>query len=197
MHIETPITLKGDRVILEPLQERHAEDLLEAGRDPEIWRYMTAPAPRSLDDMRALIAGALRLAATGAELPFAIVERRSDRAIGSTRYLDIQRENQALEIGWTWLGRRYWRTPINTECKYLLLRHAFETAGAARVQFKTDLRNERSQQAIARLGAVREGVLREHRILHDGYRRSSVYFSILEREWPTVKARLEEFLARA
>jgi RimJ/RimL family protein N-acetyltransferase len=150
----------------------------------------------SLEDMHRVIGSALQVAARGDEVPFAIIERASNTAIGSTRYMDIQRENRGLEIGWTWLARPYWRTAINTECKYLLLRHAFEHVGAIRVQLKTDLRNERSQQAIARLGAVREGVLREHRIMHGGYRRSSVYFSLLEREWPAAKARLEGFLAR-
>jgi RimJ/RimL family protein N-acetyltransferase len=197
MHIETPIMLQGNAVMLQPLDERHAEDLFQAAQDPDIWRYMPVPAPVRSEDMRRIIASALRLAAGGGELPFAIVERAGGKAIGSTRYMDIQPENRGLEIGWTWLGRAYWRTAINTECKYLLLWHAFETLGAIRVQLKTDLRNERSQQAIARLGALREGVLREHRILHDGYRRSSVYFSILEQEWPAVRARLEAFLARS
>lgn len=196
MRIETPITLRGSHVLLEPLDERHAADLLRAAGDAEVWRYMPVPQPTTLEAMRAIIDEALRLQAAGEAVPFAILDGRSGTAIGSTRYMEIQPEHHGLEIGWTWLGRQYWRTAINTECKYLLLRHAFTVLGAIRVQLKTDLRNVRSQEAIARLGAVREGVLRDVRILYDGYRRSSVYFSVLEREWPAVKDRLEGFLAR-
>jgi RimJ/RimL family protein N-acetyltransferase len=196
MDISTDLSLSGRQVALRPLREQHAEELVQAADDAEIWRYMPIPSPRSLEAMQAVIGSALQLAARGEEVPFVIVERATNTAIGSTRYMDIQREHRGLEIGWTWLARPYWRTAINTECKYLLLRHAFEQLGAIRVQLKTDLRNERSQQAIARLGAVREGELREHRIMHDGYHRSSVYFSILASEWPAVKARLEDFLAR-
>jgi N-acetyltransferase len=196
VNISANLSLTGHHVELRPLHEQYAEELLRAAVDAEIWRYMPVPPPRTLQAMHAIIGSALQLAERGDEVPFVIVEPASNTAIGSTRYMDIQRENRGLEIGWTWLARPYWRTAINSECKYLLLRHAFEQLGAIRVQLKTDLRNERSQQAIARLGAVREGVLREHRIMPDGYRRSSVYFSVLEGEWPAVKARLQGFLAR-
>jgi RimJ/RimL family protein N-acetyltransferase len=126
--------------------------------------------------------------ARGIFLPFAIIDRATAGAIGSTRYLDISAHDRHVEIGWTWLGKNFWRTPLNTECKYLLLRHAFETLGCIRVSLKTDLRNERSQRAIERLGAVREGVWRRVVIMHDGYQRSSVFYSILDDEWQTVKA---------
>jgi RimJ/RimL family protein N-acetyltransferase len=128
----------------------------------------------------------------GLFLPFAIVDLATGRAIGSTRYLDISPHDRHVEIGWTWLGKDYWRTPINTECKYLLLRHAFETLGCIRVSLKTDLRNERSQRAIERIGGVREGVWRRVVVMHDGYQRSSVFYSILDDEWTGVKKRLEE-----
>jgi RimJ/RimL family protein N-acetyltransferase len=117
--------------------------------------------------------------------------------VGSTRYLDIRRENRGLEIGWTWLAAAVQRTAVNTECKYLLLRHAFETLGAIRVQLRTDLRNLRSQRAIERIGATREGVFRQERIMWDGYLRDSVFYSVIDCEWPAVKARLEARLGSA
>jgi RimJ/RimL family protein N-acetyltransferase len=145
--------------------------------------------------MQAIIHGALGQQAAGHRLPFAIIDRQSGRAIGSTSYLDIQPQNKSLEIGWTWLGKPYWRTPRNTECKYLLLKYAFEVQQAIRVQLKTDSRNYISQNAIQRIGGVKEGVLRNHMIYPSGYIRDTVYFSILNREWPEVKARLEARMA--
>lgn len=147
----------------------------------------------SVEDVQGWIAAAQRDAAAGYQLPFVIVHLRRGRAVGSTRYLDIAPHDRRLEIGWTWLERDLWRTPVNTECKYLLLKHAFEGLGCLRVQLKTDLRNTRSQQAIERLGAAREGVLRKHMILpyQENYQRSTVMYSIIDDEWPAVKARLE------
>jgi RimJ/RimL family protein N-acetyltransferase len=124
-------------------------------------------------------------------LPFAIIERASGRAVGSTRFLDISEQHRHIEIGWTWLGRAYWRTALNTECKYLLMKYAFEELKCIRVQLKTDLRNVRSQRAIERIGGVREGVLRKAVIIKDDYQRWSVYYSILDDEWSGVKAMLE------
>ncbi|MCX6378392.1 MAG: GNAT family protein, partial [Armatimonadetes bacterium] len=137
---------------------------------------------------------ALRAQEAGTEVVFVIVDKETGQAVGSTRFMDISAPNRGLEIGWTWLAPDVWRTRINTECKYLLLEHCFETLGAVRVQLKTDSRNLRSQKAMERLGAVREGVLRRHRILQDGYVRDSVYYSILPQEWEEVKKRLEGFL---
>lgn len=125
---------------------------------------------------------------------FAIVRRSDDRAVGVTSYMDIRPTDRGLEIGGTWLTPEVWRTALNTECKYLLLCHAFETLGCLRVQLKTDLRNVRSQRAIERLGAVKEGILRKHMVIHDGYVRDTVMYSIVDTEWPDVKKRLEEFL---
>ncbi len=192
MNVE-PGTLTGRWVRLEPLAARHADDLFLAGCEPEVWAYLWRGALASVDDAREWIADALQVAKTGTQLPFAIVHALSGRAVGSTRYLDIVPADRRLEIGWTWLAREHWRTPANTECKYLLLRHAFEHLGCLRVQLKTDLRNERSQRAIERLGAVREGVLRKHMILplKGNYQRSTVMYSIIDDEWPAVKARLE------
>ncbi len=186
-----PVLLAGDVVRLEPLDVRHADDLVEAAADPAIWLYMPIPQPDSLEQVRGWIAETAKQATSGDQLPFAIVDAGSGRVIGSTRYLEIRREWRTLEIGWTWLAASAQRTAVNTEAKFLLLRHAFEDLGALRVQFKTDLRNTRSQQALERLGAVREGVLRKQRINHDGYVRDAVYFSIIDSEWGAVKQRLQ------
>lgn len=187
----TPVTLEGKHARLEPLSLAHADDLFRVAQDEEIWRYMPAPTPRTMDDVRAWMRDALDLQARGAVLPFAIVDLATQRAVGSTRYLDISARDRHVEIGWTWLGKNYWRTPVNTECKFLLLQYAFETLNCIRVQLKTDSRNERSQRAIERIGGVREGVLRRVVVMHDGYERSSVYYSILDDEWTDVKKRLQ------
>ncbi|HEV8599127.1 MAG TPA: GNAT family protein [Gemmatimonadales bacterium] len=193
----TPLVLAGSVVRLEPLTERHAPDLLAAADDPNIWMYLPAYQPKSLADMQAWIRAALASAASGEQIPFAIVALANDRAVGSTRFLEIRREDRALEIGWTWLATPVQRSAVNTECKLLLLRHAFEALGALRVQFKTDRRNLRSQRALERLGAVKEGILRKQRINHDGFVRDAVYYSIVDDEWPDVKARLQQRLAQA
>jgi len=192
----TPVVLYGERARLEPLDHRHADELTEEAQSDEIWRYMPVPRPANRDAMVGLIDKAWKAAAEGVEVPFAIVDDASDRAVGSTRFIEIRRPDRALEIGWTWLGLSSQRTPINTECKLLLLRHAFEDLGALRVQLKTDGRNLTSQRSIERLGAVKEGVLRHHRLMWDGVFRDTVYYSILAPEWPAVKARLTELLGR-
>ena len=186
-----PVVLYGEVVRLEPLDSRHADDLLEAAADPAIWLYMPVPKPGSVAQVRSWIEDTWKQASTGEQLPFAIVDAGSDRAIGSTRFLEIRREWRTLEIGWTWLAASKQRTAVNSETKFLLLRHVFEDLGALRVQFKTDLRNTRSQQSLERLGAVKEGVLRKSRINHDGYVRDSVCYSILDSEWPAVKQFLQ------
>jgi len=191
-----PITLTGQYVQLEPLAESHVPDLAVAGADENIWRWMPYGVVTTEEKMRAWVREILSRQARGTDLVFAVIHLASGRAVGSTRYMDIQPQNNALEIGGTWYAAAHQRTAVNTECKLLMLTHAFEKLGAARVQIKTDLRNERSQRAIERLGAVREGVLREHMLMPDGYRRSSVYYSILAREWPTIKVRLTEKLAQ-
>lgn len=192
----TPVVLYGEHARLEPLDHDHADQLLEAGADDLIWRYMPVPRPRDREAMIAVIDRAWRAAADRSEVPFAIVDAQTDRAIGSTRFLEIRHGDRALEIGWTWLTPTAQRTPINTECKYLLLRHAFQDLGALRIQFKTDARNLQSQQAIERIGGVREGVLRHHSLRWDGVYRDTVYYSILATEWPEAKAKLEARLGR-
>jgi len=189
-----PITLHGSHVRLEPLSGDHVPDLFEAGRDPEIWTYMLDGPLATVEATQLYVQDVLARAAILGEVAFAIVHRPGGRAVGSTRYMSIDPPNHALEIGGTWLDSAYWRTPVNTECKYLLLRHAFEDLGALRVQLKTDSRNVRSQNAIARLGAAREGVLRKQMIAKGGYHRDSVMYSITDVEWPAVKSNLEDKL---
>jgi RimJ/RimL family protein N-acetyltransferase len=146
--------------------------------------------------LRNYISAALNRQADGVALPFAVVAREAGRAVGSTRYGNIDRSHRRVEIGWTWYGRAWQRTAVNTECKYLLLRHAFETLGCIRVEFKTDALNERSRKAILRIGATQEGIFRKHMVLPSGRIRDTVYFSITNDEWPKVKARLEEMLTQ-
>jgi RimJ/RimL family protein N-acetyltransferase len=189
-----PLVLSGQVVRLEPLEFTHSADLLEAGREPEIWRYLPEDASRSEEAMRAWIERAQREQQAGTGLPFAIIDLKTHRAIGSTRYQNIIQKDRGLEIGWTWLGASARRTGINTECKYMLLRHAFEELGTIRVQLKTDSRNTRSQRAIERIGAKHEGILRNHMIMPDGYYRDSVYYSIIEEEWTQVRSLLETLL---
>jgi RimJ/RimL family protein N-acetyltransferase len=189
-----PVTLRGRHVTLEPLDERHVPGIFEAMQDEEVCRYLAWPPPAALDETRAFIRDARDLMARGQCVVFAQVWNATGAAIGSTRYLDIRPRDRQVEIGSTFLGRGYWRTSANTEAKYLLLRHAFESLGCVRVALKTDGRNTRSQAAIERLGAVREGVLRKHMNVR-GFQRDTVYFSILETEWPGVKARLEARLS--
>ena len=196
--LPTPTLLVSPHVRLEPLTAEHEADLYEAGRAPEIWTYLpTVHAPfQSREAARRWMDEAFAQQATGWRWPFAIVWQATGRAIGSTSYLDFRWSDRALEIGWTWLTPAYWRTVVNTQCKYLLLQYAFEMLGMCRVQLITDSRNQRSQRAIERLGAQKEGVLRSHILCPDGYRRDSVLYSILDYEWPEVRRRLEAVLHR-
>ena len=189
----TPPTLRGTWVTLEPLEERHADDLFAVMQDEEVCRYLAWPPPAKLDETRTLIRDAREGMARGQTLAFAQILNATGRVIGSTRFLDIRPADRQVEIGSTFLGRAHWRTPANTESKLLMLGHAFEQWGCLRVALKTDGRNVRSQEAIARLGAVREGVLRKHMNVRS-YQRDTVYFSILADEWPAVRARLLQSL---
>jgi RimJ/RimL family protein N-acetyltransferase len=190
----TPPTLSGAFVTLEPIEERHAPDLFVAMQDEEVCRYLAWPPPTRVDDTLALIRDARDLMARRQSIVLAQVWNATGRAIGSTRLLDLRPGDRQVEIGSTFLAREYWRTPANTEAKLLFLSYCFERLGCVRVGLKTDGRNIRSQEAIARLGAVREGVLRKHMNVR-GYQRDTVYFSILAEEWPTVKAGLQARLA--
>jgi RimJ/RimL family protein N-acetyltransferase len=190
------ITLCGNLVRLEPLTEEHAYDLAIAGKDEGIWKYMLYGTPCNEESMRNWILDLLNRRDAGTDNPFAVVHLSTGRAVGATRYLEMRPEHKGLEIGGTWYSVEHQRTGVNTECKYLLLKHAFESLGCIRVQLKTDLRNGRSQQAIERLGAVKEGVLRNHMITPEGIIRDSVYYSILDSEWQNVKVGLEMKLGR-
>lgn len=189
-----PVTLTGRTVRLEPLSEEHVPDLARVGLDENIWRYMRYGSKHSEAGLRDWVLDLLRLQAAGTDVPFAVIYLESGRAVGSTRYMNIEHAHRGLEIGGTWYGLDYQGTKVNPECKYLLLEHAFETLGCIRVQLKTDARNLRSQRAIEALGAVKEGTLRNHMILPDGYVRDSVFYSILDEEWPQVKTRLADRL---
>jgi len=188
--VVSPVVLEGAHVRLEPLAKTHLTGLVEVGLDEELWLWIPTPV-RTQQEMAAYIETALDEQAQGAALPFAIVEKATGRAIGSTRYGNIDRTHHRVEIGWTWVAGEWQRTAMNTEAKYLLLRHAFETLRCMRVELKTDSLNERSRAAILRLGAREEGLFRNHMITASGRIRHTVYFSIINSEWPTVKARLE------
>ena len=198
MPAKTPAstTLTGAHVRLEPLSRDHLPELfLAGGRDEEVWRWLTVTPPQSEEELGELLDERLAEVEAGSAVAFAVIDLATGKAVGWTTYLEIVPYDERLEIGWTWYGRSVWRTAVNTESKLLLLTHAFEDLGMGRVQWKTDHMNTRSQNAIARLGAQREGVLRRHRLRADGSWRDSVYFSMLADEWPAAKARLVERLA--
>ena len=190
-----PVNLVGRYVLLEPLTLEHAPGLAAVGLDDDIWRLMPYGIMRAPADIRRWVELVLSRQANGTDLVFAVIHLASGRVAGSTRYLNISPQDRSVEVGGTWYGSDFRRTVVNTECKFLLLEHAFENLDCIHVQIKTDLRNERSQRAIERIGAVREGVLRDHMILPDDAVRSSVYYSILKTEWPAVKSRLEDMLS--
>jgi len=187
------VTLLGERVKLIPLEELHTEGLYEAAKVSEIWSHLLSKI-QSIEDIKQLVKNALKSKESGQELPFVVLDLETNLIVGSTRFLDISVQNKSLEIGWTWYNPSVWRTRVNTECKYLLLKHCFEELNFNRVQLKTDVRNQRSRTAILRLGAVQEGIIRKHTILPDGFARDSMIFSIIKEEWPSIKERLEGFL---
>ena len=191
-----PVVLTGKHVRLEPMTEAHAAGLAEIGLDDEIWQNMPYGAMREKADILKWVEGVLSHSAEGSDVPFVVVHLTSGHLAGATRYMDIRPAHRGLEIGGTWYGKEYRRTAVNTEAKFLLLKHAFEVLDCIRVQLKTDSRNERSQRAIERIGAKREGMLRNHMILPDGVIRHSIYYSILNSEWPAAKSHLEALLAR-
>src|SRR6266849_3024369 len=188
-----PVMLEGSHVRLEPLAKAHLAGLAQFGLEEELWRLIPVPV-RTVEEMAAYIETALQEQERGVSLPFALIEKATGRAIGSTRYGNIDRTHHRVEIGWTWVAREWQRSAVNTEAKYLLLKHAFETLGCIRVELKTDSLNEKSRAAILRIGAKEEGIFRNHMITVSGRIRHTVYFSIVDSEWPAVKARLESLL---
>ena len=189
-----PVTLSGRFVRLEPLSPAHLDGLASVGLDADLWRWIPTPVT-TREDMREYIMTALREFERGVALPFAIVHRPSGAVIGSTRFANIVMEHKRLEIGWTWLALAHQRTPANTEAKLLLLTHAFDVLGVNRVELKTDVLNTRSRAAIRRLGAVEEGIFRRHVITSSGRVRDTVYYSIVDSEWPRVRDTLSNILA--
>jgi N-acetyltransferase len=191
----TPVTLTGRRIRMEPLEERHFDDLARVAYDDAVWRW-TILKPIDEAGLRAWFDLALANAGETTEVPFATIDVASDRAIGSSRFMTIAPEHRRLEIGWTWVGTAFQRTGANREAKLLQLSHAFERLGAHRVEFKTHARNVQSRTALLGIGATFEGVLRHHSIMPDGSNRDSAYYGVIAPEWPAVKARLEGLLAR-
>ena len=189
-----PITLQGRIVRLEPMAVEQIPALCAAGKDKTIWQYMIYGDLSIDQNMDAWVREILRRQADGTDLPFTVFQQATGQVAGATRFMEIRPAQRGLEIGGTWYSPEFQRTGVNTECKYLMLKYAFETLGCIRVQFKADERNSRSVAAIERIGAVREGVFRNHYILPNGAFRDSLYFSILDQEWPGVKSRLEEKL---
>lgn len=189
------VILEGRTVRLEPLSLTHHAALCAVGLEGDVFRWFPVVV-HTADDMRSYIEGALREQEAGVSLPFVTIEKRSGQPIGSTRYMNIDRAHRRLEIGSTWLAPAWQRTAANTEAKYLMLRHAFEELGCIRVEFKTDSLNERSRNALLRIGAKEEGTLRNHMVTSSGRLRHSVYFSVLDAEWPAVKTALEQKLCR-
>ncbi|MDP9279084.1 MAG: GNAT family N-acetyltransferase [Gemmatimonadota bacterium] len=190
-----PIVLEGDFVRLEPMTLEHHAGLSAVGLDPEIWRF-TLVVVQTPEEMRGYMDAALELQRGGTTLPFVTIERSSGRIVGSTRFGNYDPANRRIEIGWSWIAPRWQRTAINTEAKYLMLSHAFEKLHCVRVELKTDVLNTRSREAMLRIGAKEEGVLRKHSLVWDGRYRDSIYYSILDDEWPTVKQELEKMLIR-
>ena len=191
-----PVTLEGRHVRLEPLSlEKHFQGLLEIGLEPELWRW-TLTVPSTREEFRAYLQEGLDEQARGKAVPFAVIERTSERVVGHTRYANIEPAHGRLEIGWTWYGLPWQRTPVNTETKLLLLTNAFEQLGMQRVELKTDALNERSRKAILRIGAKFEGIFRKHGVASSGRIRDTAYFSIIDDEWPEARRRLVERLNR-
>ena len=190
-----PVTLEGKTVRLEPLGLKHAAGLLAIGAEESIWQYLSAPAPTSMDKAHEWIEERLANQAAGERLPVAVMSLADGHFAGSTGYASISRQHRTLDIA-SWYGLNYQRTGINTECKYLLLKYAFEDLGALRVGLNVDMENVRSRRAMERIGGVQEGVLRKHRIRRDGTRRDTVIFGFINDDWPQVKVKLEELMNR-
>ena len=190
----TPVVLEGRSVRLEPLSLAHLDALLRVAIDKDFWKYMTSDCSKP-EGMREFIETALAWQRAGTALPFATIDVRSGTPVGSTRFANIVPEHKRLEIGWTWITPAFQRTAINTEAKYLMLRHAFEKLECNRVELKTNGNNTKSRNAMLRIGAKEEGTLRSHMVNPDGSIRDTVYFSVIAPEWPEVKKRLEAMMS--
>ena len=196
MEWTTP-TLEGELVRLEPLSAAHEDGLWEASREPRTWEWLSIAQPQTRHELCAYLDSALANQADGTELPLVTIRRSDERVVGSTRYLALRPEHRSLEIGWTWLAPEAWGTGINVEAKLLMLEHAFERLGCLRVELKTDARNERSRGAMAALPAQFEGVHRKQMLVRGGQRRDSAWYSVIDDEWPAVRANLLRRLGRS
>jgi N-acetyltransferase len=197
MEFRPPVTMEGRYIRLVPMVRDHIGPLAIAGKDPEIWQWLVVGYGGNVDAMSRIVDQLLARQAEGTDLCFTVMLKAGNRPIGMTRYLAIDRPNRNVEVGGTWFARELWRTPVNSDSKLLMLTHAFEAEGCERVQLKTDTQNTRSQRAIERLGAQREGVLRQHMLRPDGTFRDSVMYSVLRSsEWPAVRQKLEAALQR-
>jgi len=191
--MQFPTLLEGKRIRIYPLESEHAEPLFACGNDNEIWTYLPVKV-ESLSDMVQLVEKALQNKQQGLEYPLVVFDKELNRIVGSTRLLNINQPHRNLEIGWTWYSPEVWRSRVNTECKYLLFKYCFEELELIRVQLKADARNDRSNKAIKRIGAIQEGVMRQDRIMPDGFVRNANLYSIIDSEWPDVKQQLESYL---
>jgi N-acetyltransferase len=191
----SPVVLEGKAVRLEPLGLQHLDALCVVGLEHSLWA-LTSIWVSTPNEMRRYVEQALSEQVAGTALPFATVERSSGMVVGSTRFANAVHDHRRIEIGWTWIAPRWQRTAVNTEAKYLMFRHAFEVMGCRRVELKTSSRNARSRAAMLRIGCTEEGTFRQHMINPDGSSRDSVYFSVIDGEWPSVKQRLESMMAR-
>ena len=195
MHWSAP-TLEGELVLLEPMSRVHEDGLWEASRDERTWTWLSVVQPGTREELRAYVGDALANADAGLELPLVTIRRADGRVVGSTRYLALRPEHRSIEIGWTWLHPDVWGTGINVEAKLLMLEHAFERLGCLRVELKTDARNERSRAAMAALPAQFEGIHRKSMLVRGGQRRDSAWYSVIDDEWPEVRANLLRRLGR-
>ncbi|CAM3635999.1 GNAT family N-acetyltransferase [Marinicrinis lubricantis] len=195
MNIPDLLVLEGERIRIESLQSHHIPEMWDDSLSEEVWRYLPNHF-RTTQAMQEIYSASLKSKELGLEHPFVVYDKQLQQYVGSTRFLNISLESRNLEIGWTWYLPMVWRTRVNTETKYLLLKYGFDELQLLRVQLKADTRNTRSNEAIERIGAVREGMLRKDRIMHDGYVRNSYIYSIVREEWPGVQERFEQVLLR-
>lgn len=195
MKIETDISLEGTSITLIPLEMKYKELLFEAIKSPDVWQY-TWRKVHTMEDLEHILMIAVNNKKEGKQIPFVIKDKQTDQVIGTTRIGDIDQVNRNVEIGWTWLSPKVWKTKVNTECKYLLLKYCFEELKVLRVQFSVSGQNFRSQKAVERIGALKEGTFRKHRIKADGTIHDNVFYSIIDSEWESVEERLIQLLEK-
>ena len=195
MKISTTVTLEGNTVLLIPLEMTHKDELYEAIKSPDVWEY-TWREVKTIEDLEQIVSIAVQHKNAGTQIPFIIKDKFTGEVLGTTRIGDIDLVNRNVEIGWTWLSPTVWGTGVNTECKFLLLKYCFEQLNVLRVQFSISGQNKRSQKAIERIGAIKEGTFRKHRVKSDGTIHDNIFYSILDNEWTDVKEKLMDLLEK-